>query len=62
MASGVVFHLTLAFWDFTDGRGILEGNYTDGRRLCTFNNMEDLEKKGKELQEVTRQWLTLVDK
>jgi len=45
-----------------DGRGILEGDYTDGRRLCTFKNREDVEKKGKELQEVIRQWLELVDK
>jgi len=45
-----------------DGRGILEGNYTDGRRLCTFNNLEDVAKKGKELQDVIRQWLAMIDK
>lgn len=45
-----------------DGRGILEGDYTDGRRLCTFKGMGDVEAKGEDLQDVIRQWLTLVDK
>ncbi|MGZ5220584.1 MAG: hypothetical protein ACXWC7_10905, partial [Chitinophagaceae bacterium] len=45
-----------------DATGILEGQYTDGRRLVTFTNMNDVAVKGKDLQKVIKQWLKLVDK
>jgi hypothetical protein len=45
-----------------DATGILEGNYTDGRRMVTFKNMADVKAKGKNLQKVIKQWLALVDK
>ncbi len=45
-----------------DTTGILEGQYTDGRRLVTFTNMDDIAVKGKDLQKVIKQWLKLVDK
>lgn len=32
--------------------GILEGNYEDGRRMITFNNLEEFEKKKTDLQMV----------
>lgn len=40
----------------------LEGKYTDGRRLATFKNMDDVKTKGKNLQKVIKQWINLVDK
>lgn len=45
-----------------DTTGILEGQYTDGRRLVTFTDMKDVAAKGKDLQKVIKQWLKLVDK
>ncbi|MGC3972138.1 MAG: DUF1801 domain-containing protein [Pirellulales bacterium] len=45
-----------------DTTAILEGNYTDGRRMITFKNMADVKAKGKDLQKVIKQWLALVDK
>lgn len=45
-----------------DTSGILEGDYTDGRRLATFKNMDDVKTKGKHLQKVVQQWLKQVDK
>ncbi len=48
--------------NINDTTGLLEGDYTDGRRLAAFKTMEDVEKKGKDLQEVIRLWLHLVDK
>jgi hypothetical protein len=46
----------------TDTTGLLEGNYTDGRRLAKFITMDDVKKKGKDLQTVIRTWLELVEK
>lgn len=48
--------------NINDTTGLLEGDYTDGRRLATFKTMEDVEKKGKDLQEVIKLWLQQVDK
>lgn len=45
-----------------DSTGLLEGNYTDGRRMVTFNNKEEIKARGKDLQKVIRQWLQLVEK
>lgn len=46
----------------TDTTGLLEGNYTDGRRMAKFITMDDVKKKGKDLQKVIRSWLELVEK
>ncbi len=48
--------------NINDTTGLLEGDYTDGRRLATFKTMEDVEKKGKDLQVVIKLWLQQVDK
>jgi hypothetical protein len=40
-----------------DTTGLLEGNYTDGRRMVTFTGMEDFENKKAALQQVIRLWL-----
>lgn len=45
-----------------DSTGLLEGDYTDGRRIATFKNLDDLNSKGKDLQKVIKQWLELVEK
>ena len=45
-----------------DTTGILEGNYTDGRRMVTIKNKADLEGKKQALQTVIKQWLSLIDK
>lgn len=45
-----------------DTTGILEGNYTDGRRMVTIKNKADLEAKKQALQTVIKQWLSLIEK
>lgn len=45
-----------------DSTGLLEGNYTDGRRLASFATMEDVQQKGAALQHVIKEWLKLVEK
>lgn len=45
-----------------DTTGILEGNYTDGRRVVSINDMNEADTKATALQTVIKQWLTLVDK
>jgi hypothetical protein len=46
----------------TDTTGLLEGNYTDGRRMAKFITMDDVKQKGKDLQTVIKAWLALVEK
>lgn len=46
----------------TDTTGLLEGNYTDGRRMAKFKTMDDVEQKGKALQTVIKAWLERVEK
>ena len=46
----------------TEATGILEGSYTDGRRLVTFNNLDDVDTKKKDLQKVVEEWLMLIDR
>lgn len=45
-----------------DDTRLLEGNYTDGRRMVTIEDMKDLKTKEKLLQKVIKDWLKLVDK
>lgn len=46
----------------TDITGLLEGKYTDGRRIAKFATLQDVEEKGKDLQTVVQLWLALVEK
>lgn len=46
----------------TDTTGLLEGTYTDGRRMAKFITMDDVQQKGKALQTVIKAWLELVEK
>lgn len=45
-----------------DTTGILEGNYTDGRRMVTITDIADLQNKKQALQTVIKQWLDLIEK
>ena len=44
-----------------DKSGILEGNYTDGRRMITFKNGAEVKAKAKDLQNVIKLWLAGVE-
>lgn len=41
---------------------ILEGDFTDGRRMIYFNNLEDIREKRELLQNTIKEWLFLVEK
>jgi hypothetical protein len=41
---------------------ILEGKYTDGRRIVTIKDMDDAKAKEQELQKVLKAWLATVEK
>jgi hypothetical protein len=45
-----------------DGSGILEGTYTDGRRMVKILDLKDLKGKEKALQQVIKEWLKGVEK
>ncbi|MEY4540178.1 MAG: hypothetical protein RLZZ306_1935 [Bacteroidota bacterium] len=45
-----------------DTTGILEGAYTDGRRLVYFKDLEDVKIKKESLQQVIKSWIELVGK
>jgi hypothetical protein len=45
-----------------DTTGILEGNYTDGRRLAKITGLDDAEMKQNALQHIIKEWIGLVDK
>jgi len=45
-----------------DTSGLLEGDFKDGRRICVFENMADVKSKEKNLKQVIRTWLSMVEK
>jgi hypothetical protein len=45
-----------------DSTGILEGTYSDGRRLVYFKDLADVKMKKESLQQVIKAWIELVDK
>lgn len=45
-----------------DTSGLLTGDYTDGRRLALFYNMEDVKNNEKIMQKLIKKWLSLLDK
>jgi hypothetical protein len=45
-----------------DTSGFLQGDYTDGRRLAFFHNLEEVKSKTKSLQQAIKKWLTTLDK
>jgi len=44
-----------------DKTGLLQGDYSDGRRLALFPNLAEVKSKEKVLQAVIRKWLKLLD-
>jgi hypothetical protein len=46
----------------TDTTNILEGDYKDGRRLMLFENMDAVLEKQQALQDLIKEWITLVEK
>lgn len=42
--------------------GLLEGNYTDGRRTAVFKDLDDVRSKEKLLRNVVKEWLDTVEK
>ncbi len=45
-----------------DPSRILEGDYKDGRRLIVFKDLKDAKTKEKALQNIIKEWLSLVEK
>jgi hypothetical protein len=45
--------------DLPNIAGILEGNYTDGRRMITINDLDELNKKKRTLEELVQAWLEI---
>ncbi|WP_162601611.1 DUF1801 domain-containing protein [Occallatibacter savannae] len=45
-----------------DKSGLLEGDYTDGRRLALFHNTEEVKSKRTALLSVIRKWIDTLDK
>ena len=45
-----------------DSSGLLEGDYTDGRRLIRFDDLADIKAKSKTLQAIIKTWLSQVEK
>ncbi len=41
---------------------ILEGNYTDGRRIINFTNLDDIKRKEAKFRETIKEWLYLIEK
>ncbi|MES2652688.1 MAG: DUF1801 domain-containing protein [Bacteroidota bacterium] len=46
----------------SDASGLLEGKFTDGRKIVTFKDLEDVKAKEKDLQTIIKIWLSLVEK
>jgi hypothetical protein len=45
-----------------DRSGLLQGDFKDGRRTIIFTDMADVAAKEKQLQQVIKTWISLVDK
>ena len=42
--------------------GLMEGSYTDGRRLIIFRDLDHVKTKEKDLVKIIREWLSMVEK
>lgn len=45
-----------------DKSGLLEGDYSDGRRLALFHNMREVKSRKAVLQQIIKQWLATLDR
>lgn len=41
---------------------LLEGNYSDGRKMIHFANLDDIKTKENKLKETIQEWLSLIEK
>jgi len=41
---------------------ILEGNYSDGRRIINFTSLDDIKLKEDKLKQTIKEWLSLIEK
>ena len=41
---------------------LLEGDYTDGRRMINFRDIDDIKAKEADLRNTIQEWLSLIDK
>jgi hypothetical protein len=48
--------------NLTDTTNILEGDYKDGRRLVLFENMDAVLEKKQALQNLIKEWISMVEK
>jgi hypothetical protein len=46
----------------SDNTGLLEGSYTDGRRIAKFRDLEDVQARSGALQTLIRDWLSTVER
>ena len=61
LRKGVVILIFPTGLRIKDTTGLLEGDYTDGRRLVTLKTPDELKSKGKDLQKVIKDWLNTVE-
>ena len=45
-----------------DTSGLLTGDYTDGRRIAVFKDLEDVKSKAETLNHLINRWVDMVDK
>ena len=45
-----------------DQSGLLEGKFTDGRKIAKFANLEEVKKRAADLKSVVKTWVQLIDK
>ena len=45
-----------------DTSGLLEGNYSDGRKIATIKDLEDAKAKKEALQNAIKDWLSAIEK
>jgi len=45
-----------------DTTGLLEGKFTDGRKTVVFADLDDVKAKEKDLQQIIKTWLSLIEK
>lgn len=45
-----------------DSTGLLEGKYTDGRRIINFKDIGDIKAKERSLRKVIRDWMEMIEK
>jgi hypothetical protein len=47
---------------FTDASGLLEGKFTDGRKMAKFGSLDEVNNRGEDLKKVIKKWVDTVEK